>query len=525
MQIPYRCLSCEEEFNAELSTAGGPVECPSCGSAKTVRRRLTDGMDAWLDAVNEKIAPRIPIIDSDTSFVPHVLLLRLMSRLRREWIIRRARAAQRRSDWRAVYEILKSCPVDPMEIDRWACSLAVRRARLLAEVAEAEDKRAPRWHIVTTAGGSEVPAKVTANGRTYTAPYTMGLEENKNYTALFTYESGQKCYTADAVSVRADWEGLRELHVDLRELPRWHIMTTVGGREVPAKVTVNGKNHTAPHTLLLEEGKSYTAEFTYESGGKLYSTDAVSVRADWEGLRELKVNLEETNEPPIEWVGIRDAKFTGEMSRYPTTNAQYARYLNAALESGDIEVDGNQIKGKTGDYAGEDYYRLDGPGYTEYGATDGGKSRISFRNGKLTVESGLDDHPVTYVSWYGAMAFAGYYGWRLPTEEEWEGVASYGGRYEYGCGEKINPQIANYEESEHPHGTTPVGRFGTFGYGMADMAGNVDEWTSSLWSSTSSARVIRGGSWNFYGRLCAVSYRSPCIPVYQYHSYGFRVCR
>ena len=213
------------------------------------------------------------------------------------------------------------------------------------------------------------------------------------------------------------------------------------------------------------------------------------------------------------------------MSRYPTTNAQFAQYLNDALASGDIVVDGSYVKGNSGPYSGQNYYRLDGPGYTFDGAVNGGKSRISYSGGTFTVDSGFDNHPVTYVNWYGATAFASYYGWRLPTEWEWQAVADFNGTYTYGCGTTINNSIANYYNSVHPHGTTPVGQYGLFGYGMADMAGNVWEWTSSLWSSGSSSRVIRGGCWYYGDGYCAVSERSYHGPNRMYFSYGFRVCR
>ena len=239
---------------------------------------------------------------------------------------------------------------------------------------------------------------------------------------------------------------------------------------------------------------------------------------------------------PIMWVYIDDPGvsghevFTGYMSKYETTNGQYCQFLNAALASGDIYVSGNIVYGSSGSNGGTDfvdqvYYNLAGPGTTYNGATNGGAARINWTGSSFTVDSGFENHPVTYVSWYGSTAFASYYGWRLPTEWEWQAVADYNGSYIYGCGTSINNSIANYIGSIHPDGTTVVGSFGTYGYGMCDMAGNVWEWTDSWYSGSQISRVIRGGSWNFNVYFCTVSNRYYNNPLNTNDYIGFRVCR
>jgi len=230
---------------------------------------------------------------------------------------------------------------------------------------------------------------------------------------------------------------------------------------------------------------------------------------------------------PLVFVDINDPGFNGQMSKYEVTNAQYCDFLNAALASGDITIDGNDVIGASGsnsgeDYAGQRYYRCDGSGYTGYGATDGGASRIHYNEGVFNVDDGFGNHPVTYVSWYGAMAFANYYGYYLPAEDQWQAVADYDGTYIYGCGQTIDPGIANYRDSEHPDGTTPVGRFGIYGYGMSDIAGSVWEWTSS---SLDTSRIFRGGGMGSIDSDCDVSIRGDGIPYANYWDIGFRVCR
>jgi hypothetical protein len=232
------------------------------------------------------------------------------------------------------------------------------------------------------------------------------------------------------------------------------------------------------------------------------------------------------------WVSINDPGvsghegFTGEMSKYETTNDQYCQFLNAALASNLITVYTNNIVYATSDtnYS-QPYFR------TEAGSS---YSQITYAGGTFSVRSrdgySMANHPVVMVSWYGATAFCNYYGYRLPTEWEWQAVADFNGSYTYGCGTSIDSSKANCWSdgfanplglTDYPY-TSPVGYYPAYGYGMCDMAGNVDEWT---WTSSIQS-ILRGGSWGTYDYGCAVSSRYG-DPVFFMEGVGigFRVCR
>ncbi len=155
---------------------------------------------------------------------------------------------------------------------------------------------------------------------------------------------------------------------------------------------------------------------------------------------------------------------------------------------------------------------------------------------------GVGNHPVVYVTWKDALAFARWKGVTLPSEAEWEKAASWDDKKKekriYPWGKDWLENHANTSEywgrprsfwerirrKETGAATTPVGFFSPRGdspYGCADMSGNVWEWTRSVRKeypydpndgredeNASGRRALRGGSFIYFRGLarCAVRY-------------------
>ncbi|MCF7972341.1 MAG: formylglycine-generating enzyme family protein [Phycisphaerae bacterium] len=222
------------------------------------------------------------------------------------------------------------------------------------------------------------------------------------------------------------------------------------------------------------------------------------------------------------FVAISDPGFQGEMSKYEITNAQYCQFLNETLSKGFIVVYNDRV------YGPSDTSHA-GPFFETYAAS--ADSQIDYQDGAFVVRTRdgyhMANHPVVKVSWYGATAYCIYHGYRLPTSEDWEAVADYDGSFTYGCGLSLDQSKANYAEA-NPLGltstpyTSPVGYYPSAGYGLCDLAGNVEEWTSS---ASGSYRVARGGNWRGIDITCAVWSTSAYNLTYRLFDTGFRVCR
>jgi formylglycine-generating enzyme required for sulfatase activity len=146
------------------------------------------------------------------------------------------------------------------------------------------------------------------------------------------------------------------------------------------------------------------------------------------------------------------------------------------------------------------------------------------------------NYPVVYVDWLMSAEYCSWRGARLPTEAEWEKAASWNDETKtksiYPWGDTIDCSYGNFNLTTNLYGwdaesctedTTPVGNYpsGRSSYGLFDMAGNVEEWTSSLFlpypydandgredTVAFGRRVLRGGSYYSYYDTIRSDYRS-----------------
>jgi formylglycine-generating enzyme required for sulfatase activity len=164
--------------------------------------------------------------------------------------------------------------------------------------------------------------------------------------------------------------------------------------------------------------------------------------------------------------------------------------------------------------------------------------------------------PVVAVTWYEARAYCNWlsaqsgHAIRLPTEVQWEAAARGMEGRRFPWGEAFDRLNANTDET-HVRRTTPVGVFpsGDTPLGVADLAGNTYDWTSSLWGERTGAwdeprhpypydagdgredaeappdcaRVVRGGSTCYYAADARAVWRENRLPSCADYDRGLRL--
>ena len=238
------------------------------------------------------------------------------------------------------------------------------------------------------------------------------------------------------------------------------------------------------------------------------------------------------------------------IGKYPVTNAQYERFLNAP------------------DFAEKSFW-VGFPKYNQDCIQVGrwGSEGWNWLQDKMK-ESGNPvkpeywddedfgisnpDNPVVGITWFEANAYCNWlkqhWEWqaeshanaglkpkqiRLPLDIEWS-VAAEGekpdGRYPWDTAGKVTKDIkeivrrANVRESNIGH-TTPVNAYwrGASPHGVMDMAGNVWEWQANYENLQEGRLALRVGSWFYNVGLARVSIRNGNHPNLRNFSIGFRV--
>ncbi len=165
---------------------------------------------------------------------------------------------------------------------------------------------------------------------------------------------------------------------------------------------------------------------------------------------------------------------------------------------------------------------------------------------------GRGQRPVIDVTWQDAQVYGAWLSaltgqvYRLPTENEWEVAARAGAVTRYSWGDTMEAGYSQCRFCNHlgpikgkkktawTHKTVPVASYRPNAYGLYDMVGNVWEWTATCWSSVSAqpssvepckSRVVRGGSWYFYGVVGGSPARTKEYHHLRSYDVGFRLVR
>jgi len=256
---------------------------------------------------------------------------------------------------------------------------------------------------------------------------------------------------------------------------------------------------------------------------------------------------------PVDFEGPRRKVFVSDfaLSETAVTNALYAQFIEESGYRTVAEVEGwsyvfcNFLADPT-------LYPNSPPGTPWWRQVHGATWKTP--EGPESSIEGRQDHPVTHVAWYDAVAFCAFTRTRLPTEAQWEKAARgdllhklfpWGNRLVPTSGHRHNVWQGEFPTRDTGDdgyaGTCPIKTFPPNKLGMYNMTGNVwemcDDWFGSpqisRWPAKNptgppdgDAKVLKGGSFLCHASYCEryqVHSRSPTTPDSSTSHAGFRI--
>ncbi len=165
------------------------------------------------------------------------------------------------------------------------------------------------------------------------------------------------------------------------------------------------------------------------------------------------------------------------------------------------------------------------------------------------------NNPVEQISWQDAQLFIEKLNSmlpglsaQLPSEAQWEYTCRAGTSTPFSFGANITPQQVNYDgnfpyadgqKGQDRQQTVPVKSLSANPWGLYEMHGNVWEWCADVWQQQMSSdpvtnplmtdtgggasRVVRGGSWNYYGGFVRSAFRHESTPDFRFNDLGLRL--
>ena len=184
-------------------------------------------------------------------------------------------------------------------------------------------------------------------------------------------------------------------------------------------------------------------------------------------------------------VGNSETTSSFEMGVCPMTNAQITQLVSEVYDN-----------------SASHYFSPEGLSIIRKG---GVTSPLWWYTGEFNNGPHYPEHPIVGVSVYESEALLRALGMRLATEWEWQRAAEGPTHFVFPWGNEFDPNRLNHSVGRVGRGSMPVNscieaeKDGRSPFGIADMAGNVWEWTASHWESDSPYHVLRGGCW-YYSR-------------------------